>query len=137
MKGLLVGLLCLALAACAAPTVTATPTPTSSTVTQLVCGRLAHADCLLIEAMVQHQLPFTANATALVMDYTCQPGQHCEVRFDAVVSILIPRDPAMDYAYRPPTYLVSGISGPETLGPWVGPLPATLNTLLLSAGFSG
>ncbi|HXX60127.1 MAG TPA: hypothetical protein VEI48_02430, partial [Candidatus Sulfotelmatobacter sp.] len=78
-----------------------------------------------------------AHATALVMDYTCQPGQHCTVYFDAIVSILIPQDPATDYAYWPPTYRVSGIAGPETLSPWVGSLPATLDTLLRSVGFTG
>jgi hypothetical protein len=149
MRGLVVALLCALLAACAAPppsaqgpaspnaTASPSPSPTSTTATRLFCGRLAHADCLLIAALAQHQFPFATHATALVMDDTCQPNERCAATFNAVVSILIPRDPTIDYAYWPPTYRVRGVSGPETLEPWVGPLPGTLSTLLLAAGFSG
>ena len=141
MKALAVVMLCILAVGCAitpypTPVVTLGPSPTSVQ-TQLFCGRLAHADCVLIAAMVQHQLPFAAQATALVMDYTCQPGERCEATFQAIVSILVARDPTMDYAYWPPTYRVTGVSGPETLGPWVDPLPAFFDTLLVSAGFSG
>lgn len=149
MRGLVVAVLCVLLAACAAPLPSAqgpaspdasalpSPSPPSTTATRLFCGRLARTDCVQIAAMVQSQLPFAAHATALVMDDTCQPNERCEATFNALVSILIPRDPTIDYAYWPPTYRVRGVSGPETLEPWVGPLPASLNTLLLAAGFSG
>jgi hypothetical protein len=137
MKAFGLAVLCLLAVGCAAPPPTPSPSPTPTTATKLFCGRLAYSDCILIETMIQYQLPFAAHATALVMDYTCQPNERCEVTFNAVVSILIPPDPAMDYAYWPPTYRVSGVSGPETLGPWMGPLPASLDTLLRSAGFVG
>ena len=125
------------IAVASAPPSSMPSSPAPSSATRLVCGRLGRTDCLQIQALVDHQFPWAAGATALVMDYTCQPGQHCTVYFDAIVSILIPQDPATDYAYWPPTYRVSGIAGPETLSPWVGPLPATFDTLLRSAGFAG
>jgi hypothetical protein len=114
------------------------PTPSSSAASsQLVCGRIEPAACLEVEALVRQELPFAAQATAIVMDYVCQPGDLCKFSFAAVVSIVVPRDPAVDYAYWPPTYSVTGTSGPSTLQPWNGPLPGTFATLLRSAGFSG
>lgn len=149
MKMLAAAVLCLLLAGCATPQPSPTPpgpsivpatsaqSPSSAPTTKLVCGQIAQGDCSKVETMVQSQFPFAANASAIVMDHLCQPGERCSVGFSAIVSVLIPRDPAVDYAYWPPTYLVSGLSGPETLHPWVNPLPAAFSTLLRSAGFSG
>lgn len=153
MRALTVGLLCFALVACASPTVTVSPTPavtpsptptatlgpspTPTTFTRLVCGLLPQAACGQVAAMVERQFRFAAHATALVMDYICPPGDFCVAGFRAIVSVVIPRDPTVDYAYWPPSYAVSGTSGPETLQPWVDPLPASLTTLLRSVGFSG
>jgi hypothetical protein len=96
--------------------------------------------------MVRHQFTFTAQASAIVMDdsrvvvetTTCPPNARCAAPiFSAIVSILIPKDPAADYAYWPPTYRVTGIAGPEGLQPWSGPLPLAFEVLLQSAGFAG
>lgn len=114
------------------------PAPSSSPASsRLVCGRIEPAACLEVEALVRQQLPFAAQATAIVMDSVCQPGDLCKFGFAAVVSIIVPKDPAVDYAFWPPTYSVSGTSGPSSLQPWSGPLPAAFATLLQSAGFSG
>jgi hypothetical protein len=147
MKTFAAALLCALLAGCASPVPTPpgpsvvpstiAQSPSSAPATKLVCGRIAQGDCSKVEAMVQSQFAFAANASAIVMDYICQPGERCAVGFNAIVSVLIPLDPAVDYAYWPPTYAVGGLSGPETLRPWVNPLPAAFSTLLRSAGFSG
>ncbi len=117
----------------ASPTVAPSPSPFS--VAPMVCGRIDAAHCAQIEAMVQRQFPFALHATAIVADYTCPPGAFCVFGFNAIVSIIVPSDPAVDYAYWPPTYSVRGTSGPERLEPWAGPLPAAFATLLQSMGF--
>lgn len=118
------------------PSPSPSPVPSPASL-QLQCGRIDQATCSKVEALIRQQVPFAAQATAIVMDNVCQPDQYCVFGFHAVVSILIPRDPSEDYAYWPPTYSVIGDSGPERVLPWSGPLPVAFMNLLRSVGFQG
>ena len=119
----------------ASPSAPVAPSPYS--VAPIVCGRIDDAHCQLIQDLVFRQFPFAIHATVIVTDYTCPRGAFCVFGFNAIVSIIVPRDPAADYAYWPPTYSVSGTSGPKTIKPWSGTLPVDFQRLLESAGFSG
>ncbi len=108
----------------------------SLTTTRLFCWRIDAADCTRIEAFVRGQLRFAGGATAIVIDYSCAPGQRCRAgQYNAIVSIVVPLDPGVDYAYWPPTYAVAGIDAPETLLPWQGTLPDFVAAELRLAGF--
>jgi hypothetical protein len=106
----------------------------------MACGRLENRDCEMIEAMVLTQVPFARTARAIVADDWCPPDGKCFAGFLALVSILVVRDPAMDYAYWPPTYLVNGDgptgTTPVALSPFNGTLPAHFLKLLRSNGFA-
>jgi hypothetical protein len=120
-----------------APSPTALPPPTPP---KLVCGRVDPADCAAIEALLIQQVPAAAHATTIAMDDSCQQGEACPIGLHVLVAILIPKDPAVDYATWPPTYFAvnnepTASDSPTELVAWTRPLPGAFIDLLNSVGF--
>lgn len=119
------------------PSMPATPAASASSPVVL-CGRVDAADCTRVIDLVNRHLSFAPQATAIVMDDACPADGGCPsaAGFSAVVSIVVPLDPATDYAFWPPTYLANGQAGPDELNPYPGPeLPAGIQQLLRQVGF--
>lgn len=89
------------------------------------CGSLDPGDCenaIGLVAPLEPEAMLTSHA--IVAADACEPGEDCPTRFRAIVAFLLPEEG------RWRAYLVTGVSGPETVEAWKQPPPEGVTTLI-------